>query len=312
MRPILRTIVAGALLAPGVLHLSAGSAAAQACEFGANRQLADTSASCPPLYVPYTTPPGSPGAQAADLAINSALGALTAVVRAGLAGRRLWPAVRDGVLGGALGYAGKRVIGTGVPALGLAGREVAALGASVVGNAADGRAALAGAVFPLGPVQLYLGRPPAASWRSGLVHLKVNLAGSIALAYMAARPGARLDLHASVLAGAAVFDGVRNLGANHLAQNIAGVIAVAPSDVGDRGAMAHELVHLTQWDFTFAAWSEPAERALVRHVPGGAFIQRHVDLGLEAPLWALGEAIVPYNDAPWEREAEVMTENPWP
>ena len=246
------------LLVAMALALLGGVAVAQVCPTGLTLDgvIIDTSASCPSPPV-YTPPPGSPGAQAAGLAVNTALGALTAGLRAGFAGRPIWPAVCEGALGGVVVYAGKRVIGTEVPALGVGGRELAALGSSVVGNAGGGRAPLAGAVFPLGPVRLYLGRPAAAGWSSGGVRLKLDLAGSLALAYMATRPGARFDLAASARAGAAVFDGVSDLGTDHLAQNIVGVIAVAPSDVGDRVGMAHELIHLTQWDFTFVAWSEP-------------------------------------------------------
>ncbi len=310
----LGTILTGALLTVGGLPAAAGAVAAQ-CPVaqGSDRTLAGALGSCPGPLVPAQWP--RPVSHAVDLAVNSALGALTAAVRARLAGRRFWPAFGHGAAGGAVVYVGKRIVGTQVPAVGILGREVAAVGASMVGNAGDGRALLGAAVLPFGIVRVYLGEPADDSGGARRVRLKLDLAGAVGLAYVATRSGARFDPGATVLAGAPVFDGVSTVGmSGHLAEHVAGVIALAPGFNDDRRlAIAHELIHVTQYDFTFVAWGEPFERQLAPHVLGGDLVHRYVDLGLNVPLIWLGDWAVPNDDQrPWEREAVLMTERPWP
>jgi hypothetical protein len=257
-----------------------------------------------------SSPWPNPISHAVDLGVNGALGALTAAIRARSAGRSVWHAVRQGAEGGALCYVGKRIIGTDVPAVGLLGREVAALGASMVRTAGDGQGLLTTAVLPVGPVRVYLGESPDEGGRPGRLHVRLDLAGSLALVYMATRPGARFDLGASVLAGAPLFDNILGWAPEHLGDEINGVIGIAGP--GSRVAIAHELVHVTQYDATFIAWSEPAERALAPLVPGGGVVHRYVDVDLNVPLWALADFYVPDTEAPWEREAVLVTTRPWP
>ena len=241
-------------------------------------------------------------AQMLDLSVNAGLGALTAGVRAKLGGRSFWPAFKQGVLGGTINYAGKRIIGTREPAFRLVGREVAALGASVVANGGEGRAPFAAAILPFGPARFYVGQPG--------VRVKLDLAGSIALVYTATHSHGHLDLGASLAAGTPILGNV-TLDGVHQGGHIAGVIAHVGT-VASRRTIAHELVHTAEYDFTFIAWGEPAERALAPNVPAGRFIHRYFDLGANMTLWELGDWLVPYRQRPWEHEAVLMTDRPWP
>lgn len=205
---------------------------------------------CPdPLYPPYSRPWPNSVAHAADLSLNAGLGALTAGLRAKLEGRPFWPAFKNGALGGAITYAGKRIIGTGKPGLRLIGRQVAALGGSAVRNAGDGRAPFAAAILPLGPARFYVGEP-------GL-RVKLDLAGSVALLYVATRPHAHFEMGASLAAGTPIFTNVAVGSGLHQGTHTAGVIGL----IGNQSnrAIAHELVHTAQYDFTFIAWANPSK-----------------------------------------------------
>ncbi len=253
-----------------------------------------------------------PVSQGVDLAVNAGLGALTAAVRAHLAGRPFWRAFTQGAAGGAVAYGGKRIIGTRVPAVGFLGRQVAAVGGSMVRNAGDGRAPFAGAVLPIGPIRLYLGEPPDAAGRSRGVRVKLDFAGALALAYIATRPGAHFDAGASVLAGTPVFTNVPEQ-FPHLGEQVAGVIGLLGRPPYPRINIAHELVHVVQYDFTFLAWGEPAERVLAPHVSAGNLVHPYVDVGLNVLLIWLGDGIITNDEQrPWEHEAVLMTTRPWP
>lgn len=211
-------------------------------------------------------------------------------------------------------YAGKRVIGTRATGAGFLGRQIAAAGASVVRNVGDGRAPFSGAVLPVGPVRLYLNEPDAQGEISGL-RVKLDVAGTVAFLYMGTRPGARLDVGASLSAGAPVFHGIEPDGSPiHIARQGAGVIGLMAQldDYQSRRAITHELMHVAQYDFSFISWSEPIERALLRHTPRGERIHRHVDLGFNVPVWQLLNYVIPHQERPWEWEASLLTDRPWP
>lgn len=271
--------------------------------FGAQEGLGAQHSIPPCPTSPDSRPWPNSVAHAVDLSVNTGLGALTAGIRAVFAHRPFWPAFKNGALGGAIHYAGKRIIGTQEPALRLLGRQVAALGASAIRNSGDGRAPFASAVFPLGPTRLYVGERR--------VRVKLDLAGSVALIYVATRPHAQLNTGASLTAGTPIFNNVSVSARGHQASQTAGVVGLVGPGT-PREPVAHELIHAAQYDFAFIAWAEPAERALVPSLPAGDFLSKNVDLGLSMVLWGAGHWLVPIDQQPWEREAILMTTRPWP
>ena len=303
-----RTVVMSVLLA--ILDFGASQLAAQEPCIAPVRSSSRASSSAtqpPPCPVPPGPHPWPAGvSHAVDLAANVGLGALTAGVRAGLAGRPFWPAFKHGAVGGGVTYAGKRIIGTQQPALGIVGREVTAVGTSLIRNAAGGRAAFASLVLPVGPLRVYVGEPH--------VRLKLDFAGSIGVLYTASHPGAHLDVRASLLAGAPVIVYSYTGGPIHIAESNAGTIGVVDylGTDGRRRAIAHELIHVVQYDFTFLVWGEPVEDAILPHLPAGTTVRRYVDLGANMAILGLAYWAVPYDQSPWEHEAELMTDRPWP
>jgi hypothetical protein len=70
----------------------------------------------------------------------------------------------------------------------------------------------------------------------------------------------------------------------------------------------HESVHVLQWDALSQLVARPIERSLVSRVPGGAWLERYVDIGALAPVVVFVIARqIPYDQQPWEREAYRLT-----
>ena len=183
----------------------------------------------------------------------------------------------------------------------------------MVANAAGDRPLLSQVVLPLGPVRLYV-RPSG-----GLaVNAKLDLAATVATAYAATRPDTRLDLPKSLSAGAPVFftESQRSSFAPEGHHGF-GTVRVETTESEwdqqfERAAtiFAHERVHVLQHDLALQAWGAPAQQWLLPQVPGGRFLERYVDLGLHSLLWAGLNAVVPYDDRPWEREAYFLSNRP--
>jgi hypothetical protein len=70
--------------------------------------------------------------------------------------------------------------------------------------------------------------------------------------------------------------------------------------------LAHERVHVLQFDFGFLVWSDPVEERLTRELPGGAWMDRHLDWGLFLAGWGLANQVIPYHLRPWEQEAHFL------
>lgn len=249
------------------------------------------------------------------LGINALVGGVTAAVpqlRRGGRGNLLDRFAR-GALGGSVGYAGKRLTVERWDGAGFLGRETSAVGASMVSNAARGRPLLSEVVLPLGPVRLHVRRTDAVA-----VNAKLDLAATAAIAYAATRPDTRLDLGKSLSAGAPVFftENSRPAFAPE-GHHAFGVVRVETTESEwdqqfERAAtlFAHERVHTLQHDLALQAWGAPAQRWLLARIPGGKTLDRYVDLGLHAVLWAGLNAAVPYEDRPWEREAYFLSNRP--
>ena len=250
--------------------------------------------------------------EARVLGINAAIGGLTAGVVRHARGESFWRGFLGGAVGGGISYGGKRISGERFRGAGFLGRETAAVGASIVRNAAESRGLLDQAILPIGPVRVYVDRTAQTPLRA-----KVDLAGLVSTAYAAAQPDSRLAVAASFSAGAPVFHRRPRYDGKYIypGAHRAGVIRLRSAETSWPEvrrqqlilAQAHEQVHVAQYDFTFIVWSEPVERRLLSLLPGGERIHRYVDLGLNVGAWAGLNAIIDYDDRPWEKEATFLT-----
>lgn len=254
------------------------------------------------------------GGEGVTLAANAALGGVTA----GLLRRARGGSFREGFLSGAAGgaatYAGKRLVAERWGGAGMLGRQVGAVGSSVSRNAALGKAALDEVMLPLGPLRVYV-----RAREERPVHLKLDLASTAVAAYVALREDTELDGRESLSSGVLVFrryGDPEEIGWN--GAQVAGVVQVragaspeAPLALEEmeriRGTLAHERVHVVQYDQSFLLWSAPAEAWALRGAGWSRAVHRYVDLGLNAPLWAGLNSVFPYDSRPWEEEAYFLS-----
>ncbi len=148
-----------------------------------------------------------PPAWAGELAVlsgNAALGGLTAALIQELRGGSFWEAFLDGALGGAVAYAGKRIVVERFYGAGLVGREVAAVGTSMVRNASDGRGALEQLVLPIGLARLYLWGDSTSALPMH-AQVKFDVLTLLATTYLGLRKDFDFDVSASISAGTPVF-----------------------------------------------------------------------------------------------------------
>lgn len=244
------------------------------------------------------------------LALNAAVGGLTAGLARAVHGKSFLRGFVRGAAGGTLSYAGKRVAVERWAGAGLLGRQVNAVGGSVVANAAAGRGALEQVVFAVGPVHVYVDRSAGTAIRP-----RLDLVSTASLAYALTRSGSHLDLGQSLSAGAPVFytegsdapegehaAGVIRVTATRASWEAQGELAVTVA--------AHERVHVLQRDFAMQVFAVPVQHRLLRTFPGGAVLDRYLDLGLQDALSVGLSAAVPYRQRPWEREAYFLSNRP--
>ena len=235
---------------------------------------------------------------AIDVGANVLIGGLTGGVAQRWNGGSFWRGFSRGAAGGGRVFAGKQVAAARFTGAGVAGRQVAAIGSSVVSNAAAGRPALSRLVVPLGPVRVYA--EPAA----GRAHAKVDVAGVAAIAWGATRPGARLDVSSTLSSGAPVFRVSREWG--HRAAHMAGVILVDEQGRQFTKALAHERVHVAQYDFASVAFGEPAESWIASEIPPLRGLYRYLDFGAALVLLSGLNMVVPDEAKPGENEAHLL------
>jgi hypothetical protein len=224
------------------------------------------------------------GLRARNLAANAAIGAAVSGVRAAVRRRPVAPALARGLAGGVALGAGKQLAARRFGGAGAVGRLVTAAGVAAVYTAPGDSLA---AFLPVGPVTVEL-RPGARD----RVRPRVNGWTTAVLLVALFDANSRLDAGASLDAGAVVFrrrSGAMPWGEGELGFAFPGVVFVSDraEDAARRLVVAHEAVHVQQWDAYHAAVTRDAERALVGRVPGGARVLR----------W------LPYARQPWEREA---------
>lgn len=246
--------------------------------------------------------------------VNAALGGLTSGLLRRARGGSFRQGFVTGAAGGAATYAGKRVTAERWAGAGLLGRQVAAVGSSVTRNAAEGRPALDRVVLPLGPVRVYLAPRGPSPLRA-----RLDLAAVVVAGYTAFQPDTRFDAAESLSSGALVFrrhGDPREVGWN--GAEAAGVVLVRAgvhpaADESEsvrermRSTLAHERVHVAQYDQTFLLWSAPGEEALLRGAGWTRAVGQYVDLSLNAPVWAGINAVFPYEARPWEDEAYFLS-----
>jgi hypothetical protein len=241
---------------------------------------------------------------AVAIGANLALGGLTGGIGEGLRGGSFWRGFARGAAGGGLVFVGKEVSAQRFSGAGLLGRELGAVGGSVVNNAAAGRPMFSRIVLPVGPVRLYA-QPGAPD----PLRLKLDAAAVVGLAIAATRPGARLELQASFSSGAPVLEYAREPGSPERAAHQAGVIMMGDDLQGEerRRALGHERVHVLQYDFAFLAWSQPVEAWAAERIPEAGTLYRYVDLGANAAVFSMLNALVPRRSSPWEHEAYFLS-----
>ena len=238
------------------------------------------------------------------IGMNAAIGGLTAGLWRTAARGSFWRGFTRGAAAGAVVYAGKRVVGEGSSPGWWIGRHIAALGSSEVSNAALGRPFLQTTVLPVGPIRIHIDRKARRR-----ISPRLDLAASIAAMAIAVRPGARFALRESASTGAMVFLVREN--SDEIGGTAAGVITLSeltpdgdfPGLQSKRSVLSHELVHASQYDFVFAALSDPIQSAIARRNSWGRRISRFVDINLVFPLQLGANELIDYQDRPWEREA---------
>ncbi len=245
---------------------------------------------------------------------NAGLGALASVLGQRTRGKRVTlRSTLKGAAGGGLVYAGKAVVARNSGFTNLLGRELAAVGSSGVLNASEGRGFFDHLSLPWGPVRVHIDRKPATK-----VNLKLDLAGSVATIIALADSDLDFELGKSIAYGVAVFRADR-ADNPHLAHgsHAAGVVkyrtgiprgTATPAEV--RATIGHELVHVVQADFRFTFLSEPLESHVMSEYAVTRFVNRYVDLGLNVPLAAGLNVLVPYSRRPWESEAVSLAGRP--
>jgi hypothetical protein len=231
--------------------------------------------------------------------LNALLGGVTAAASRAVRGEPIMQGFWAGVAGGGVIYAGKRIAVEDFGGAGLIGREVASVGGSMIRNASAGLAPLEEVVLPVGPVRFYITRDRVIP--------RVDVASMVAASAFVLYYDARLDLRSSLSSGALIFRGNGPMPG----LSSAGTVMVwhdLPDDEGPR-LMAHERVHILQYDQAFLSWGERPERRLVGHVPGPTGFLDYFDAGALVLGARTGlAALIPYAARPWEQEAYLLAE----
>ena len=247
--------------------------------------------------------------RAAHLAVNGALGGFSAAMFALARGKNPWRAALVGFGGGVAMGAGKQVAGQRFDGAGLMGRQLAAFGTSMVRSASEDTMVV---IVPVGPMTFEV-RPSAVD----RVRPRVNVVSTATLLYYVVRADTRLDMGATLSAGAPVFrfptetvstrDGII-FGRMDFGTIILGRTPLV-QDRQRRMTLPHEAIHVVQYDFLEQALSLPLERAILRKLGASEGFLRHVDLGaISVMLAGVLQMHMDYDDRPWERESVLLTE----
>lgn len=227
------------------------------------------------------------------LAGNATIGALTAGVVRKLRGGSFKDGLLRGALGGAVGYAGKRVAGRTFWGAGFLGREINAVGVSMVRNASDGEPALGRLFLPLGPVPLRA----RLETRNGVrLQTQLDLVAAGRLMGGLFESGLSLNLSQSLSSGAPIFeaDGRWLVEAEHGVRGYAIARSVFLGDperypgvsASQADVLAHERVHVLQQDFVLTAWGDPFAGLALDRFGAGRWFSRYT--AVDALGWVVG------------------------
>jgi hypothetical protein len=241
------------------------------------------------------------------LAVNVALGGLTAGVWRVVTRKPLIGGLVRGAAAGAVVYAGKKIIAEETPLAWWGGRQIASIASSEVVNAAESLPILQRVVLPVGPIRIHFDR-----LASHKVMPRLDALQSIAIVAFAIHPATRFSAKESFALGAVVFvneshkfDGYHVAGVISLTEALTSGFLVACK----RSILSHELIHAAQYDFTFTAWSDATQTAISRRVASAAFITRFIDVNLTLPLPYAINRLMEYSDRPWEIEGYSLVDN---
>jgi hypothetical protein len=247
--------------------------------------------------------------RAAHLAVNGALGGFSAAMFALARGKDPWRAALAGFGGGVVMGAGKQIAGRRFDGSGLLGRQVAALGTSLVRSASEDTLVV---LLPVGPMTFEV-RPRAVD----RVRPRINLVGAGTVLYYVLRSDTRIDVPATLSAGAPVFrfptetvstrDGII-FGRMDFGTILLGTPSSVLTEQQDM-TLPHESIHVLQYDFLEHALTLPPERAILRILGVGEGFLRHVDIGvMSVALAGVLHMQMGYDERPWEKEAVLLTE----
>jgi hypothetical protein len=245
---------------------------------------------------------------------NAGLGSLTAIVGHVVRGKpvRVDKVVQGAVAGGFV-YAGKAIVADNSWPTNLLGRELAAVGSSAVLNAAAGRGIADRVLLPWGPFRVHIDRHPRTR-----VRVKLDVARTATMIAGITDDKLAPDIGSSLLNGVLILRNETPTDRlDAVGSHVGGVIKYRvmtserpATDREVRSIVGHEMVHVIQADFLFNVLAEPAESYVFGRSSLGRYIHRYIDLGINVPLSAGMNRLVPYARRPWEREAVSLAEKP--
>lgn len=245
------------------------------------------------------------------LGANAILAGVTAGIRQALSGGSFEEGFTKGAFGGAIAYGGRRLAVRDFAGAGFLGRQLSAVGISIASNAADGVPVLSRFTLPVGPVSVDLRRDDGLS--AG-VRVDANATAALLGAVMDER--LEWDARASLSAGAPVFRAPRHIPAGSTGNGALGIARAGTvvlgrdaENVPGTAVLAHERVHVLQYDFLQALWGDPLEMWFGARLPFGETVLRFVRPGVIAPTLheAVSSAIdLDWRDRPWEIEASFL------
>jgi hypothetical protein len=235
------------------------------------------------------------------LGANVLLGGASAGIVALFHGEPLAKGVLKGVAGGAVVHGGKRMVVEHWAGAGLLGRQVGLLGGSMINNGGTGRGTFDRVAFGFGPVRGYLDR------QNGELDWGLDVPGAVAVLWGIVDSDLSLDPLQSLSSGAVVFQGK---GTFALPGTYVYWRSQNPRDPEGYAArlryeLAHERVHILQYDQTFLALGKPTESWVATRLPdlGLPFALEFNAVSLAAAAAMASHVWPRHDDQPWEREA---------
>jgi hypothetical protein len=211
-----------------------------------------------------------------------------------------------GAAGGAVHYAGKRLLPASATWSDIVGHQVAGVGSSLIAHAATADTSGITVMLPIGPLYVTISR------EDGFGYL-IDVRDAVTILYAVIHPDLTFMSRESLTRGVPIFrarnrylherdlTGVTN----------GGVVFIEPIGNFDTdGLLVHEITHVLQHHLLNEVLFHPAERALLRRLPGGRRIEQ-LPIRLSALYWGFNRFLgaVSLKDQvllPLEREAAFL------